>query len=301
MGQEGYNGYDVPSSSQDLFWTSLDIAGILDMTMEGPPPTPGLNIYLQTPTKVDVLRFAFPSCTEILPTITAVVFSRRKLACTMTVGGIVVKKSCSVTPALESLLSDHSALERILPVQSALVVPRKCLMVPPSRMEGLVVHVVAWCAAVKGSFVDAEALHGGLLHTIEGFIATPRVLARAHAPRRRTYAADPVILNYQQMLAAYQRRWQLNPAGTESRDAMVTTARHLTDLRQQERKKYWVSFLDQVYGTQSGRCSTMSIASGASPGDRCVTLILQAGPKNSSCSGRKLILLWPSCGTPGGA
>ncbi|MPC13550.1 hypothetical protein E2C01_006288 [Portunus trituberculatus] len=51
-------------------------------------------------------------------------------------------------------------------------------------------------------------------------------------------------------LAAYQRRWQLNPADTESRNAMVTVARHLTDLRQQERKKYWVSFLDQVRRTR---------------------------------------------------
>ncbi|MPC87507.1 hypothetical protein E2C01_082368 [Portunus trituberculatus] len=110
-------------------------------------------------------------------------------------------------------------------------------------MAGLVVHVVAWYAAVKGSFADAEALCDGQLHTIEGFIATPRVLARAHAPRRWTYATDPT-------LAAYQRRWQLNPADTESLDAMVTVARHLTDLRQQERKKYWVSFLDQVCRTR---------------------------------------------------
>ncbi|MPC88147.1 hypothetical protein E2C01_083042 [Portunus trituberculatus] len=32
---------------------------------------------------------------------------------------------------------------------------------------------------------------------------------------------------------------------------MVTVARHLTDLQQQERKKYWVSFLDKVHRTQS--------------------------------------------------
>ncbi|MPC79546.1 hypothetical protein E2C01_074076 [Portunus trituberculatus] len=44
-------GYDVPSSPQDLFGISLDIAGPLNMSMEGPPPTPGVNIHLQTPTK----------------------------------------------------------------------------------------------------------------------------------------------------------------------------------------------------------------------------------------------------------
>ncbi|MPC53722.1 hypothetical protein E2C01_047621 [Portunus trituberculatus] len=109
-----------------------------------------------------------------------------------------------------SFLSDHFALETTLPVQSALAVPRKRLTVPPSRIAGLVVHVVTWYSAMWGSFIDAEVLCDGLLHTIEGFI-TP---------------------------ATYQRRWQLNPADTESRDAMVTMARHLTDLQQQERKKY---------------------------------------------------------------
>ncbi|MPC71323.1 hypothetical protein E2C01_065600 [Portunus trituberculatus] len=33
-------GYDVPSSSQDLFETFLDIAGPLDMSMEEPRPRP---------------------------------------------------------------------------------------------------------------------------------------------------------------------------------------------------------------------------------------------------------------------
>ncbi|MPC60106.1 hypothetical protein E2C01_054143 [Portunus trituberculatus] len=96
-----------------------------------------------------------------------------------------------------------------------------------------------------------EALYNGLLHTIEGFITTPRVLAKAHAPRCWTYATDLVILNCQQTLAVYQRCWQLNPVDTESRDAMVTVAQHLMDLRQQERKKYWVSFLDKVRRTRS--------------------------------------------------
>ncbi|MPC82952.1 hypothetical protein E2C01_077641 [Portunus trituberculatus] len=77
------------------------------------------------------------------------------------------------------LLSDHFALETTLPVQSAPAVPRKRLTVPLSRMVGLVVHVVARYTAMKGSFADAEALYNELLHTIEGFITTPRVLARA--------------------------------------------------------------------------------------------------------------------------
>ncbi|MPC54561.1 hypothetical protein E2C01_048482 [Portunus trituberculatus] len=36
--------------------TSLDIAAQLDMSMEGPPPTLGVNIHLQTPTKVGTRR-----------------------------------------------------------------------------------------------------------------------------------------------------------------------------------------------------------------------------------------------------
>ncbi|MPC51778.1 hypothetical protein E2C01_045632 [Portunus trituberculatus] len=55
MGQrKGMHGYDIPLSSQDLFGTSLDIAGPLDMSMEGPLPRPGVNIHLQTSMKVDV-------------------------------------------------------------------------------------------------------------------------------------------------------------------------------------------------------------------------------------------------------
>ncbi|MPD03795.1 hypothetical protein E2C01_099449 [Portunus trituberculatus] len=34
---------------------------------------------------------------------------------------------------------------------------------------------------------------------------------------------------------------------------MVTVARHLIDLQQQERKKYWVSFLDKMRRTWSLR------------------------------------------------
>ncbi|MPC92985.1 hypothetical protein E2C01_088099 [Portunus trituberculatus] len=154
--------------------------------------------------------------------------------------------------ALRSRCS-HSTFDFLLYCDYLSKLPRKRLTVPPSRMAGFVVYVVPWYAAVKGSFADAEALYSGLLHTIEGFIATPRVPARAHAPHRWTYATDHVILKCRQMLAAYQRCWQLNPADTESRDAMVTVVRHLTDLRQQERKKYWVSLLDKVHRTRSLR------------------------------------------------
>ena len=131
--------------------------------------------------------------------------------------------------------------------------PRKRLTVPPSRMPRLVACVVAWYSSVKGSFVDAEALYDGLLHTIKGFVASPRAPGWPHAPRRWTYANDPVIQNCQQTLAAYQRCWQQNPADTESREAMVTVARPLTSLRQQERTKHWVSFLDRVRKTRSLR------------------------------------------------
>ncbi|MPC54981.1 hypothetical protein E2C01_048912 [Portunus trituberculatus] len=55
MGQrKGMRGCDIPSSSRDLFGTSLDIAGPLDMSMKGPPPRLGVNIHLQTPTKMDI-------------------------------------------------------------------------------------------------------------------------------------------------------------------------------------------------------------------------------------------------------
>ncbi|MPC86598.1 hypothetical protein E2C01_081432 [Portunus trituberculatus] len=37
-------------------------------------------------------------------------------------------------------------------------------MVSPSRIEGLVVHVVEWYASVKGSFADAEALQWTAAH-----------------------------------------------------------------------------------------------------------------------------------------
>ncbi|MPC40503.1 hypothetical protein E2C01_034063 [Portunus trituberculatus] len=112
-------------------------------------------------------------------------------------------------------------------VHSIPAVTRKSLTVPPSRMVGLVLHVVVLYSAMKSSFTDTKALYDGLLHTIQG---TPRVLARAHTPRCWTYTTDPA-----------QESW----------DAMVTVAQHLIDLRQQERKKYWVSFLDWVCRTWS--------------------------------------------------
>ncbi|MPC63810.1 hypothetical protein E2C01_057915 [Portunus trituberculatus] len=59
-------------------------------------------------------------------------------------------------------------------------------------MTDLVVHVMSWYSAVKGSFADAEALYDGLLHIIEGFIATPRVLARTHTLRHWIYTTDPI-------------------------------------------------------------------------------------------------------------
>ncbi|MPC51146.1 hypothetical protein E2C01_044986 [Portunus trituberculatus] len=102
--EEGYDRYDISSSSQDLFGTSLDIAGLLNMSMEGPPPTPGVNIRLQTPTTVDILRFACPSCTEMLPIITTVVCNRRKLVFTTGRGRCSKKKCCSVTPTYKALV-----------------------------------------------------------------------------------------------------------------------------------------------------------------------------------------------------
>ncbi|XP_063860620.1 uncharacterized protein LOC135100930 [Scylla paramamosain] len=90
-------------------------------------------------------------------------------------------------------------------------------------MAGLVVHVMAWYSAVKGSFADAEALYNGLLHTIEGFIATPRETLAAQLSRHRVTGCYGYCGSY------------------------------LTDLRQQERKKYWVSFLDRVRRTRSLR------------------------------------------------
>ncbi|XP_063889529.1 uncharacterized protein LOC135116174 [Scylla paramamosain] len=59
----------------------------------------------------------------------------------------------------QSLLSDHFAMETTFLMQSAPAVPRKCLTVPPSRMTGLIVHVMAWYSAVKASFANAEPLY----------------------------------------------------------------------------------------------------------------------------------------------
>ncbi|MPC63308.1 hypothetical protein E2C01_057405 [Portunus trituberculatus] len=132
------------------------------------------------------------------------------------------------------LLSSHLALETTLPMKSILVVPRKRLMVPPSTIAGLIVHVLAWYSAVKDSFGDSEALYNGLLNTIKGFIMTLRVLSRAHIPHCWNYDTNPVILNFEQMLVTYQRCWTLNPANAESRVAMI-------------------SFLDRVRRTQSLR------------------------------------------------
>ncbi|KAK8371838.1 hypothetical protein O3P69_015715 [Scylla paramamosain] len=153
------------------------------------------------------------------------------------------------TLLVRSLLSDHFALETTFPVQSALAVPRKRLTVPPSRMAGLVVHVMAWYSAVKGSFADAETDY----YTPSRDSSRLQGLWQGATLHAAGLTLPTVFLNCQQTLAAYQRCWQLNPADTESRDAMVTVARHLTDLRQQERKKYWVFFLDRVRRTRSLR------------------------------------------------
>ncbi|MPC71761.1 hypothetical protein E2C01_066048 [Portunus trituberculatus] len=151
------------------------------------------------------------------------------------------------------LLSEYFSLETTFPVQSGPAVTRKRLMVPSSRMTGLVVHKVEWYSVVKGSLT----------------------------------------------LAAYQRPWQINPADTKARDAMVTVARYLMDLRQQERTKYWVSFLDRVHKTRS-------LWAGMAPRQqcewqaqgRCVTD--PAGKARPGVEG-SLILPWSPCETPGNA
>ncbi|MPC22493.1 hypothetical protein E2C01_015509 [Portunus trituberculatus] len=45
--------------------------------------------------EVDILRFAYPFCTKMLPIVTTVVCNRRKLAFT-NVGGVVVKKKKAI-------------------------------------------------------------------------------------------------------------------------------------------------------------------------------------------------------------
>ncbi|MPC69611.1 hypothetical protein E2C01_063842 [Portunus trituberculatus] len=89
------------------------------------------------------------------------------------------------------LLSDHFTLETTLPVQSAPAVSRKRLMVPPSRMVGLVVHVVAWYAAVKGSFADVEALY-----SVQRTPAHHRGLHRDFKGSGKSPCSTPLDLHY---------------------------------------------------------------------------------------------------------
>ena len=110
-----------------------------------------------------------------------------------------------------------------------------------------------WYTATKDTFTNATSLYQGLLTTIEGFVARCGARNRTSQSKRTMYGKDPVILTCQQNLAIYQRRWQQDPTNVDARDAMVTAARHLTDLRQQVRKKYWDDFLASVRNTKSLR------------------------------------------------
>ncbi|MPC76937.1 hypothetical protein E2C01_071374 [Portunus trituberculatus] len=76
-------------------------------------------------------------------------------------------------------------------------------------------------------------------------------------------------------------------------------AQHLTDLRQQERKKYWVSFLDQVCRTQS-LWEVWHHVNSVWSKSRRVLMPCRQGMRTRFAMEGSLILFWPSCGTPGG-
>ncbi|XP_045101584.1 uncharacterized protein LOC123498493 [Portunus trituberculatus] len=79
-----------------------------------------------------------------------------------------------------ALLTNHSTLEMTLPVQSAPAVPKKRLTVPPSRMAGLVVHVVAWYAAVINTFGKSVRLlvcAAPKGHTLRHYVTIHNVLS----------------------------------------------------------------------------------------------------------------------------
>ena len=155
------------------------------------------------------------------------------------------------THLLSNLLSDHFALETTLTLTSAPFLRRPRLSVPSARLPHLVSCVRKWYAGVKGTFIDADSLYRGLLNTIQEFVSHGRVPSRVPDRAPNTYARDPVVVNCEQNLATYQARWQRDPADTDARDAMVAVARHLTELRQQTRQKYWGNFLTRVRSTSS--------------------------------------------------
>ena len=151
-----------------------------------------------------------------------------------------------------SLLSDHFALTTALRVPTSATVPRKRLSVSSARLPHLVRHVTEWYSRVQGALAGPAALYEGLVGAIEGFVgATSPPPGRPRKSVSRAYPSAPQILHCQQMLAACQRRWQADPGDREAREAMVTVARHLTELRQEARKKYWEAFLCRVSSTRS--------------------------------------------------
>ncbi|KAG0717245.1 hypothetical protein GWK47_008174 [Chionoecetes opilio] len=119
-------------------------------------------------------------------------------------------------------------------------------------MPRLLAHVEAWYSTARGTFTTAAALYQGLVTIITEFV-TSSGRAPRQPPNRssRTYAKNPVVVNCQQTLATYQRRWQQDPGDHDAREAMLTVARHLTDLRQQVRTQHWNDFLSSVRRTRS--------------------------------------------------
>ena len=64
------------------------------------------------------------------------------------------------THLLPSLLSDHSALETTLLLDTAPYLQRPWLTVPATRLPQLVLCVKNWYAVAKGTFIDADSVSG---------------------------------------------------------------------------------------------------------------------------------------------
>lgn len=155
------------------------------------------------------------------------------------------------TQLVPHLLSDHFALETTLPLTTTSIVPRKRLAVSVAQEPQLQFRVKEWYAISKGTFLNSDSFYQEFVTVIEDFVNVVR--AQKHCPSSlvRPYANDPLLISVQTNLAILQRRWVNNPSNCETREAMVTVAKHLTELRREVRRKYWCDFLEGIRKTKS--------------------------------------------------
>lgn len=121
-------------------------------------------------------------------------------------------------------------------------------------MSHLAAGIKLWYATAEDTFSDADSSYQRLVGAIEGFVSSTN---KAHPKRPTlclwTYTRDSVILNCRHTLAVYQQLWQCNPNDRDARDAMVSVARHLNELRLLSRRQYWQDFWGDVRKTPTLR------------------------------------------------